>query len=178
VSVFRRLSEYRWPIYIGAHLALSVVACGVLVYVATRPDAPRPIAGYYEAARTWDVDEAVAADSRQLGWTVQYALAADVPYVPGMPRPVDVDVADRHGRAVTGLSGRLVAIRPSDTRRNQSGTLVEIPQRPGRYRTLVRLDEPGVWEFRLDTRQQMRRFVHTGRISVEADQGGLNGASK
>ena len=58
-SCFRLISDYRWPIYIGGHLVMSVVACGVLVWVATRPDAPRPIPAYYEAAQSWDADEAV-----------------------------------------------------------------------------------------------------------------------
>ena len=110
---------------------MSVVACGVLVWVATRPDTPRPIKGYYEAARAWDADEAVEDASRQLGWTVRYELPADVPHFAGMPRPVDVRVADRDGKPVSGLAGRLFAIRPSDTRLNQSGDLAELPQEAG-----------------------------------------------
>ena len=67
-----------------------------------------------------------------------------------MPRPVDVRVADRDGKPVAGLAGRLFAIRPSDTRLNQTGELVALPQTPGSYRTLVRLDAPGAWELRID----------------------------
>jgi hypothetical protein len=167
---FRVVSEYRWPIYLGSLLAMSVIACGVLVWVATRPDTPRPIKGYYEAARAWDADEAVEEASRQLGWTVRYEFPADIPHFAGMPRPVDVHVADRDGTPVSGLVGRLFAIRPSDTRLNQSGELVAIPQEAGRYRTLVRLDEPGTWELRIDTRQQALRFVHAARLTVPAAQ--------
>jgi nitrogen fixation protein FixH len=166
VTLLRTISEYRWPIFIGGLLAMSVIACGVLVWVATRPDSPRPIRGYYEAARAWDADEAVDAASRELGWTVRYELPAGVPHYPGMPRPVDVRVADRAGRPVAGLSGRLFAIRPSDTRLNQTGDLVELPQDAGTYRTLVRLDAPGAWELRLDARQQALRFVHVARFDV------------
>lgn len=169
MKLFRLLSDYRWPIYIGGHLTMSIVACGVLVWVATRPDVPRPIQGYYEAAQSWDADESVLGASRELGWTVTYDLPAGVPHYPGMPRPVDVTVADRDGRPVSGLAGQLLASRPSDTRLNQRGELVGIPAAPGSYRTLVRLDEPGTWDFRLDTRQQAMRFVHTARISVAAD---------
>lgn len=168
MKLFRLLSEYRWPIYIGGHLTMSIVACGVLVWVATRPDAPRPIQGYYEAAEAWDVDEAVQDASRDLGWSVRYELPEGVPHYPGMPRPVDVTVADRDGRPVDGLAGQLLAIRPSDGRLNQRGELVAIPTTPGSYRTLVRLDEPGTWEFRLDTRQQHMRFVHAARVRVAA----------
>ncbi|MBS1817629.1 MAG: FixH family protein [Acidobacteria bacterium] len=167
--VLRLLSEYRWPIYIGGHLTMSIVACAVLVWVATRPNAPRPIEGYYEAAESWDADESVLDASRQLGWTVQYELPAGVPHYPGMPRPVDISVHDREGRPVSGLTGKFLAVRPSDTRLNQRGDLVGLPTTPGSYRTLVRLDQPGTWEFRIDTRQQAMRFVHADRINVTAD---------
>lgn len=166
MKLMRVLSEYRWPIFIGGHLTMSIVASGVLVYVATRPDAPRPIQGYYEAARAWDLDEAVQEESRQLGWTVHYDLPADVPHLPGMPRPVDVLVADRAGQPVSGLVGQLLAVRPADGRLNQRGDLVELPEFAGHYRTLVRVDEPGAWEFRLDTHQRALHFVHAARIDV------------
>jgi hypothetical protein len=164
----RLVSEYRWPIYIGGHLAMSVIACGVLVWFATRPDAPRPIKGYYQAAQAWDADEAVQSASRELGWTVRYELPSDVPHYPGMPRPVDITVADRGGRAVSGLAGQLLAIRPSDTRLNQRGELVEMPTAPGTYRTLVLVDEPGAWEFRVEAKQQALRFVQSARVTVAA----------
>jgi hypothetical protein len=168
MKILRTVSEYRWPIYLGGLLTMSIVASGVIVYVATRPNAPRPIKGYYEAARAWDADEAVVEASRELGWTVRYELPSDVPHFAGMPRPVDVRVADRDGRAVTGLTGHLFAVRSSDTRLNQTGSLTELPQQPGSYRTIVLIDAPGEWEFRIDTRQQALRFVHAARFSVPA----------
>jgi nitrogen fixation protein FixH len=169
VKLGRLLSEYRWPIFAGGLLTMSIVAYGVLVWVATRPDAPRPIKGYYEAARAWDAGEAVEEASRQLGWTVLYELPAGVPHFSGMPRPVDVHVADREGRPVPGLSGRLFAIRPSDTRLNQTGDLVGLPQEPGRYRALVILDQPGTWELRIDAKREALRFVHAARLDVAPD---------
>jgi nitrogen fixation protein FixH len=169
VKLLRTLSEYRWPIYLGGLLAMPIVASAALVWVATRPDSPRPITGYYEAARAWDAGAAVEEASRQLGWTVLYEVPADVPHYPGMPRPVDVRVADREGRPVTGLAGTLFAIRPSDSRRNQAGRLTELPQTAGSYRTLVLLDEPGAWELRLDARQDALRFVHAARVTVGED---------
>lgn len=152
--------------YLGAILAMSVAAQGVLVYVATRPDAPRPIQGYYDRSLEWDGDAAVAAASRKLGWATRYEVPTDTPHAPGMPRPVDIVVSDRDGRPVTRLTGRLLALRPSDARLSQSGTLTEMPHLPGKYRTLIRLDEPGAWEFRLDASRDALRFVHSARVSL------------
>lgn len=168
MKVTRVLSDYRWPIFIGGLLAMSIVASGVIVWVATRPDAPRPIKGYYESARAWDADDAVEQASRQLGWAVSYELPGDVPHFAGMPRPVDVRVADRDGTPVTGLAGRLYAIRSADTRLNQTADLVALPQSPGLYRTLVILDAPGEWEVRIDTTLATTRFVHAARLTVPA----------
>lgn len=161
--------KYRWPIYLSGLLGMPIVANGVLVYVATRPDTPRPEAGYYEASLRWDADQAVEDASRQLGWTVRYELPEGVPHVPGAPRPVDVRVLTREGEGVGGLTGRLLALRPADPRLNQQGTLVALPERPGSYRTLVRLDQPGAWELRLDATRGAQRFVHGARFAVAPD---------
>lgn len=173
MKALRLLSDYRWPIYIAGHLTMSVVACGVLVWVATRPDSPTPIPGYYQTARTWDADEATIEASRALGWQVRFSLPPDVPYVAGSPRPIDIVVTDRGGRPVQGLAGTLVAIRPSDARLNQSGPLAAVPARPGGYRTLLRLDAAGAWELRIDARQDALHFVHALRVTLD----GTGGAS-
>jgi hypothetical protein len=169
VTVRRFVSEYRWPLYLSGLLAMPIVASGILVFVATRPDSPRPMKGYYEKAQSWDADEAVEAASRRLGWTVRYEVASGVPHVVGMPRPVDVRIEDRDGKGVAGLSGRLFAIRPSDPHLGQTGALVGLPQEPGSYRSLVRLDQPGTWEFRVDLTRESLRFVHAARVAIPAD---------
>ncbi len=108
-------------------LAMAIAAYAVLIYVATRPSAPRPIPRYYETAERWDVDEAAAEASRQLGWSVHYEIPKGVPHVAGTPRPVDVRVADREGKGIPGLAGRLFVARPSDQRLSQSAPLVGLP---------------------------------------------------
>jgi hypothetical protein len=178
VTFSKAVSEHRWPIFLGGLLAMSVVSSGVIVWVATRPDTPRPIKGYYEAARAWDADEAVEEASGQLGWSVRYDLPSDVPHVAGMPRPVDVRITARDGHPIAGLAGHLFAIRSADTRLNQSGELVALPHTPGSYRTLVRLDAPGAWELRINVRQGALRFVHAARLSVPADPSVPEGAAR
>ena len=169
MRLLRLLSAYRWPIFIGGLLSMSLVACASIVWVATRPDVPRPIDGYYQAAQRWDASEAVEDASRDLGWTVRFELPSDVPHFRGMLRPIDVKVSDHAGRPVSGLAGQLFVIRPADARLNQVGVLVQIPSCGGCYRTLVHVDEPGAWDMRIDARQQSLRFVHAARISVPDD---------
>ena len=168
-KVFRFAVENRWPLYLSGLLAMAIAAYAVLIYVATRPSAPRPIPRYYETAERWDADEAAAEASRQLGWSVRYEIPKGVPHVAGTPRPVDVRVVDREGKGVAGLVGRLLVVRPSDQRRSQSAPLVGLPQEPGRYRALVVLDQPGAWELRIDAKQEGLRFVHAARVEVAPD---------
>jgi nitrogen fixation protein FixH len=163
--------ENRWPLYLSGLLGMAIAAYAILIYVATRPDAPRPIPRYYEAAERWDTDEATVEASRQLGWSVRYEIPEGVPHVAGTPRPVDVRVADREGKGVPGLAGRLFVVRPSDQRTSQSAPLVGLPQEPGRYRALVVVDQPGTWEFRVDAKQHALRFVHAARVDVAPDPG-------
>jgi hypothetical protein len=159
------ISRYRWPIGIVGILSMSFVAQGIMVYFATRPEAPRPIADYYEKSLAWDADRALLEASRQLGWAVAVEVP-DVPVEPGQPRPLDVAVTDRDGRPVTGLSGDLVALRASDSRMNVKGRLVELPQSPGRYRALLILRAPGLWDLGVDAVRGEVRFVHTARMTI------------
>ena len=108
MKLLRFVSENRWPLYVSGLLGMAIAAYAVLIFVATRPGAPRPIPRYYEASQQWDVDEAAEEASRQLGWNVAYDLPKGVPHVAGMPRPVDVRVVDREGKGVAGLTGRLL----------------------------------------------------------------------
>jgi len=169
MELLRFLSENRWPLYLSGLLAMAIAAYAVLIFVATRPNAPRPIPRYYESSQRWDADEAVEAASRQLGWNVSYELPADVPHVAGMPRPIDVRVVDRDGTGVTDLAGRLFVARASDERLSQSTQLIGLPHEPGRYRGLLHVDQPGTWEFRIDARKDGLRFVHAARVSVAPD---------
>ena len=143
MKFLRLVSDYRWPIYIGGHLAMSVVACGVLVWVATRPDAPRPIQGYYEAAQAWDADEAVEDASRQLGWTVRYELPSDVPHFAACRGRSTSAWPIATARPVSGLDRppvRHPAVRHAA--QPDAASSSSCRSTPGSYRTLVRLDEP------------------------------------
>ena len=167
--VFGLLSQYRWPLYLGGILMLSVTAQGVMVYFATRPNAPRVEPDYYGRALRWDADQAVRAASAHLGWRVTFDVPGGVQYVAGMARPVDVSILDADGTAVSGLVGDVIAVRPADTRLNARAPLTELPHAPGRYRGLLRLGAPGLWQLNVDAAKQGLRFVHTARVTVAGE---------
>lgn len=165
------ISANRWPIFLGGLLTMPIIAYTILVYVATRPDAPRPIPDYYKRSLSWDADQALIEASRQLGWKVNLAIPKGAQYSVGRSRPVDLTVTDSAGQPVSGLVGRLVAIRPSDTRLNSDSALTELPHAPGHYRTLAQLGMPGIWELNLDTRRGDTRFAHSQRVTLTRERG-------
>ena len=160
-------SAYRWPMIIVGFLLMSITANGILVYVATRPDVPQPISDYYDRALTWDADRAKLAASRELGWKVDITVPAGEQYALSERRPVDVSVHDSEGKPVTGLQGRIFAMRPANTNLNGFSPLTELPHAPGRYRSLARLNAPGLWEMSIDTYQGETPFIYTARVSVD-----------
>ena len=165
------LSARRWPIFVGGILSMSLTANAVLVWVATRPDSPRPIEDYYRRSQAWDSDSALRDSSGQLGWDLRVDVPSGAQYSVMQRRPVDLRITDRDGRPVTGLSGRLVSRRPSDARLDDSADLTELPHQPGQYRTLARLDAPGLWELSVDARRGDTRFVHTSRVMIDSKGG-------
>jgi nitrogen fixation protein FixH len=158
--------EHRWPLFLIGILAMSIVAQGVLVFVATRADAPAPIPGYYQKALAWNADAAILDASRALGWSVTFDVPRGSAFDLAKLRPVDVTVTDRERRPIVGLAGRLIAARPADARLDGQSVLVELPQAPGRYRTLAHLPLFGAWDLILDANLGATRFVHRGRIEL------------
>ena len=166
MNVRQFISVYRWPMIIVGLLAMSIVAQGVLVFVATRPDSPPPIDNYYQRAEAWDADAAVLAASRQLGWRVEIEIPRGEQYSYTARRPVDVAVVDRAGEPVSGLAGQLIAQRPADESRNGSSELFELPHQRGHYRALAGLSVSGLWHLSVDARLGEVRFVHRQRVQV------------
>ncbi len=168
MKMIKTLVAYRWPMYLGGLLLMSVTANAILVYIATRDDAPRPVEDYYEKSLQWDADAALVEASRQLGWVVAYGIPEGPQYSLDAPRPVDIVVTDQDGAGVIGLTGRLVAVRPAGPPPNPAGALVRLARAPWSYRTLVHLRAWGIWEFNLDAQRDHLRFVYSGRVHVPA----------
>ena len=166
----RIVSDYRWPILLSSLIVLSISAQGIMVFFATSSKAPLPEKNYYEKSLKWDEISALTQASRKLAWTVDYSLPKGAQYLPGMARPLDMQIKDKDGKPVTGLKGKMYAIRPSETRLNTSGILTELPHKPGSYRTLITFGADGLWEMALDATYGKQRFVNRTRIDVRSDK--------
>jgi hypothetical protein len=84
-----------------------------------------------------------------------------------MPRRVDVEVNDADGKPVTGLEGKITAIRPSDARLKNEGTLVAVPGREGLYRLLLKVPVAGLWQFELEARRGTDDYLLIVRQDVK-----------
>ncbi len=162
----RFISIYRWPIILSSLILMSFIAQAVLVYVATRPDAPLPIKDHYERSLHWDQDNALKRASAELGWSVIFKIPEGVQYSAKLLRPVDVQVKDSTQHPVEGLNGRLIALRPANSRLNTQGELMELPHAPGHYRTLLRLPARGIWDLNLEAKRGEMRFLSSQRVEV------------
>jgi nitrogen fixation protein FixH len=165
--------ERRWPIGIQMIMALVISANGVLLYFATRDDAPVPLEGWYERAVNWDETQAIREGSRELGWSVAWQVPSGPEYGQGMPRPVDLVVSDAHGDPISGLSGRVRAERPMSSELDNQAELTELPQTPGAYRCLLRFATDGVWQLQVTLHQDQLTWIGTHRIELPSAGGAL-----
>ena len=160
------VSRYRWPIGIVGIMLCFFLADGLLIYNALRDyDAIRPEEGYYERALRHDEQQQRVERARQVGLEAKIVVA-EAP-IPNMPRRVDVEVNDADGKPVTGLEGKITAIRPSDARLKNEGTLVAVPGREGLYRLLLKVPVAGLWQFELEARRGTDDYLLIVRQDVK-----------
>jgi nitrogen fixation protein FixH len=162
--------ERRWPIGLQVMMAVTIGANAVLLFLATRPDASRPLPDWYERAVDWDETQAIQESSRALGWVATWDVPTGAEYTQGMPRPVDLVLKDRHGRPITGLVGQVRAVRPADAALDNEAEIVELPQAPGSYRCLLRFAADGLWELDATVRQGELTWVDSHRLDIDSEQ--------
>ena len=135
-----------------AWFSASFSLMGCVIYMAHRDyDAVAPEAGYYERAINHDEVRQRLQRAELAGLKAEIKVA-EAP-IPTMPRRIDVLVHDGQGEPVTGLEGRLTAIRPADARLKNGGQLIAVPGQEGLYRLLLKVPVAGLWEFELDAKR-------------------------
>lgn len=160
------VSKYRWPIGIVGIILCFFIADGFMVFSALRDhDAIAPPDGYYERAVNYDQISAKKQRAKQEGLEAQIVVA-EVP-IQTMPRRVDIRVHDGKGEPISGLEGKLTAIRPADARLRNDGKLIAVPGQDGLYRLLLKLPVAGLWEFQLDASRGTDEYLMVVRQDVE-----------
>lgn len=139
------LGRNSWPLGIVGIGVCFVVADGTLLVTALRDTTFGVEDNYYEKSLRYD--ETRNETARAAGWSSDIEVA-DAP-IADMPRRVDIRLRDSDGRPVSGLTGRVTAVRPSDARLRNDAAIIEVPGDPGLYRMLLKVPLNGLWEFEL-----------------------------
>lgn len=149
-----------WPIGVVLALLAGVGSCVVLMWAANQPGTAVTEPDYYEQAVAWDSTLAARRASDALGWRAGVTLGA----AGAGGAPLEIALADRDGRPVTGAVVRIAALHNSDPARWVRATLPE--RTPGRYGATVAFRRAGRWEVRIEARRGTERFLD--RVRREA----------
>jgi len=137
-------AHIRWPAFVIGLLLISITASAYTFYQAQADGGAAIVEDYYKKGKAWDQ----TARAQKAGQA--FDVTVDVQALSGEFRPVEVVVRDADGRAVTDLSGMLHARRPHLTGSVAAVPLVPVDDRPGTYRQLLPVQEPGIWDFVID----------------------------
>jgi nitrogen fixation protein FixH len=134
-----------WPWMIGAALAVQVVSSLVVVVVATGDASHAVEEDYYQKAINWDSKRAQDRANAELGWSLDYGVAA--PTVPGERPQLEVSLRDRDGAPIDGAAVELEAFSNVD-----SGNIIRVPltesDTAGTYTATPDMRRNGLWEMR------------------------------
>jgi hypothetical protein len=146
-------AEDRWPIALGAVLALTIAANVVAYRLATQRDALAIEPDYYRKAVAWDSTEAVAARSRALGWRLEATLGA----VSVGRAPLAVALRDDAGTPVSGALVRVEVFAVARADERLDTMLTETTA--GHYALTLPIADAQWHEVRLSADRAGDRFV-------------------
>jgi len=141
--VAKRSAGY-WPWIVVAFLLGQAVASGITVYLAVSDPTFATEPDYYRKALAWDDTAAERRAEQELGWTVQLDVGSLAS--PTHERLVRVVLLDRGGAPLAGAEIEAEVFHHA--RAADRHTLHFAPA-DGAYHAELRVERPGVWEFRL-----------------------------
>jgi nitrogen fixation protein FixH len=136
-------------IFVGGFLVVLAVNVVLMVFATSTFNGLETRHAWWEGNH---YNAQIAAEDAQeaLGWTVTFGSRSGPeagPAADGLPARFDLDVHDRAGNPVDGLTVEAEVRRP--TQEGYDRTVHLDPVGPGQYRTTVGLPLPGQWEVRL-----------------------------
>jgi hypothetical protein len=150
----------RWPIGITLVLTTTVVANGVLYYVAGADPSFAIEPNYYAKAVAWDSTAAQASRNTALGWRLSPTLS---PFMPQVGARLSVALADETGAPITDAVVKVSALYNARAARVFESRLQ--PSASG-YEGIVGVGHAGQWEFRFDVTRRGQHFTSTVRLDA------------
>jgi nitrogen fixation protein FixH len=154
----RRALWIPW-LFVGLMLIVIVVN-GVMIYLAEDTFSGLDTEKYYQEGIDYNTTLKDAAASAALGWTAKTSIEPN-----GSARQVRVEITDKDGAPVAGLSVALHLVRPVSTALDQHLDLK--PLAPGIYAADVQLPALGAWELRLQATGGKAPWQSTQRLFVK-----------
>lgn len=152
---------WQWPAGMAVILLLTVAANLYLLYAAGHDASFAIEPDYYRKAVDWDAHLAQEEHNRELGWSLH-------PRIGPLSREGDADLeiglADRQGRPVSGASLHVTAIPVARASQPVEATLAESPDH--RYAGRLSLRRVGLWELRVTAIREGDRFTRTVRLDA------------
>ncbi len=147
---------------------MSIVVTMVLISTNDPNFAVEP--DYYQKAVDWDKKRAQDAENERLGWKVVWDF--QVAPIKGGDSHVRIQLADRAGTAIVGAVVSVEAFHNAHAANIQRLPLRDLGE--GRYEAALRLQYPGVWEFRLLVNHHGQVFTYVHRAEFARSSYALN----
>jgi len=135
----------RWPVAIVAIVALHVTGMLAVVLFATRDPSFAVEPNHYQKALAWDAFSARSRASEAMGWQVRSRTEPTLG--PSGTRALDLAIADRDGKPVTGA--RVAVLAFPHARGDERIRMDLVEGEGGHYQARAGMVRAGLWELRV-----------------------------
>lgn len=153
----QRKKGWYWPLLIVGLMVPVLGANLALVWVSSSDPSFAVEEDYYRKAIEWDDKRAQDRRNEQLGWQLDFRVAASRPS--GETVGIEAELRDAAGRRIPDASVRLATFH------NARAALIFRSELrgdgKGGYATDLPLRRPGLWEFRFEVDRGADRFTAT-----------------
>lgn len=148
------------PFLFPAAMLPVLAANGALVYLALASKPALVDQHPFEDGRAYNRELKAAAAQQALGWRASFASPSQA----GTTSPVALDIRDRSGEPVSGLSIDLRVWRPVGALPDLRLPLAEAS--PGHYTAALALPLAGQWQFDFVARRGGEEFAYGDRVVI------------
>ena len=157
-----------WPVCLMGIFVVNGIGVAIVLFFALQDPAMAVEPGYYEQALAWDEHREQEQRNEALSWgkVLSHEVAGNDP----TRRVVSLEMSDREGAALEGASIEFVAFNAARAKERLSGSFTAVGG--GRYDTVLTIQYPGLWVFRLRCERGGDVFTHQGELRIVPSAGG------